>query len=108
MGPVINYLQKPPKLTIKPLGEPGNPGKIEVEGMEPRVYAIPTLEEFRVGTGNAPAPVDPSWLAAMAARSSGSGTTGGYNLTVSYFPPIPRSPRPSPSLRPTPLRQGPS
>ena len=96
MGPVINYLQKPPKLTIKPLGEPGTPGKIEVEGMEPRVYAIPTLEEFRVGTGNAPAPVDPSWLAAMAARSSGSGPQAD---TTSRIPLSPRYRR-RPGLHP--------
>jgi|GEM_PF-1864824 len=54
IGPVIDYLRKPPKLTIKAIGDPGDPGRIEVEGIEPRLHVIPTEEEFRGSAGSDP------------------------------------------------------
>ncbi len=86
LGPVIDYVRVPPKITVKPIGGPGEPGRIEVEGMEPRIYAIPNIAEFRVATGNPPTPIDTTWLSAMASRSLGSRSSGGYSYSVSYYP----------------------
>ncbi len=82
IGPVISYVRTTPKLQIKPIGGPGDPGRIEVEGMEPREYLIPTMTEFRLGTGNPPEPIDTSWLSTMPRHVLGEMDRPGYRYTV--------------------------
>jgi hypothetical protein len=86
IGPVIGYIQKPATLTIKPLGGPGEPGQIVADGMPARTYVIPTLEEFRVGTGHPPAPIDPMMLASIVGQMPSSGYRPAYNYSVTYHP----------------------
>ena len=83
IGPVIDYVRKTPELRIKPIGGPGDPGRIEVQGMEPREYLIPTMTEFRVGTGNPPEPIDTSWLSAVPRHVVGEMIRPAYSYTVS-------------------------
>ena len=79
---MIDYVRTTPELKIKPIGGPGDPGRIEVEGMEPREYLIPTMTEFRLGTGNPPEPIDTSWLSTMPTHVLGEMDRPGYRYTV--------------------------
>ena len=55
--------------------------------MEPREYLVPTMTEFRLGTGNPPEPIDTSWLSAVPRHVVGEMIRPAYSYTVS----LPRS-----------------